>query len=644
MIVPLGCLGLAIADDDAPPPASESVVVEARRDSPAVSEQTLDRERVLKTPGTFEDPIRLVQALPGVAVTPEYSPTAGDLAVRGGGPGENRFRLDGIELPYLYHFNGYSSVFHSRLLDSLTLYPSTFGAPFGDATGAIIDTRSTWQRPERVRGSVNLNPIMGGAELAAPLSNTLSIRASARRSFLDLGKNTSDQYTVFPRFWDYFGRIEYQPAADARWGLLALGAGDAYTRYAGEPTLLDPYEQSENPSFEYGQSFHIAALVHHHTLAVARLDGNAAYTRFDRVGTLPAASDSHVEDSLQLREDAVWLVHPRLALALGADARGESTRLHVVTTQPWVDVERESPVLARGAATSSQLWRLRGGVYAEGRLSLGTIRVVPGARVDADSLSGTVTADPRLNARWQIAPDTQVRAAAGVYSQFPRTEDLDPGIGDVTLLPAHSRQAALGFSTALFGRLEFGMEAYAKDTVNLTDSAPGARPHDGVHGFAYGGEVETRYRLRDRFFASLSLSAGHSARDGEVFDYDQPWTFNAVGSWTFLPMWNVGLRVRAASGLPYTPVLDGEYIAATDSYLPILGATNGERLPTYTKIDLHLEKTFPIRWASVTLYGEVWWVPSGSNTMYLAYRYDYDDSAAIAGPSIVPLLGIRGEL
>ena len=634
----------AFAEDGSKGDASEDVVVESRRDAPTVSEQTLDRERVLKTPGTFEDPIRLVQALPGVAVTPEYSPTAGDLAVRGGGPGENRFRLDGIEIPYLYHFNGYSSVFHSRLLESLTLYPSTFGAPFGDATGAIIDTHSTWLHPERVRGSINLNPIMGGAEIAVPIGKTLSIRASARRSFVDLGKNTSDQYTVFPRFWDYFGRVEYQPTADARWGLLAFGAGDSYARYAGEPTLLDPYEQSINPLFEYGQFFHVAALVHHHTLATAKLDGDLAYTHFDRRGTLPAASDVHVEDSLQLREDAVWLVHPAVALALGADARGESTALHVKTSQAWVDVARESPVLARGASTSNDLWRFRGGVYAEGRLTLGPVRVVPGARLDGDSLSGDLAVDPRLNARWQIASDTQLRAAGGIYSQFPRTDELDPGIGDPTLRPAHSRQAALGFNTALFGRLELGLEGYIKDTLNLTQSTPGEAPQDGVRGFAYGGEIETRYRLRDRFFASLSFSAGHSERDGQTFDYDQPWTFNAAGSWTFLPTWNVGLRVRAAAGLPYTPILDGEYVAATDTYAPILGETNSARLPTYSKIDVHVEKTFPIRWASVTLYSEVWWVPSGSNTMYLAYRYDYDDSAAIAGPSVVPLLGIRGEL
>ena len=62
------------------------IVVESDRDAPSQSEQHLDRERVLKTPGTFEDPVRLVQSLPGVTVTPEYSKAAGDIAVRGAPP------------------------------------------------------------------------------------------------------------------------------------------------------------------------------------------------------------------------------------------------------------------------------------------------------------------------------------------------------------------------------------------------------------------------------------------------------------------------------------------------------------------------------------------------------------------------------
>ncbi|MEN9787552.1 MAG: hypothetical protein RLZZ299_2816, partial [Pseudomonadota bacterium] len=63
----------------APADVPLEVVVEARRDAPVVSVQTLDRERVEETAGTFGDAVRLVQSLPGVAVTQEFSPRAGSL-------------------------------------------------------------------------------------------------------------------------------------------------------------------------------------------------------------------------------------------------------------------------------------------------------------------------------------------------------------------------------------------------------------------------------------------------------------------------------------------------------------------------------------------------------------------------------------
>lgn len=633
--------------EDAPPeepPADDDVVIEARRDPPAMSEQSLDRERVLQTPGTFEDPLRLVQSLPGVAVTPEYGPQAGDIAVRGAGPSENRYLLDGIDLPYLYHFNGYASVFHTRLLDELNLRPSTFGAPWGGAVGGIVDTRSTWERPTRARGSAGLNTVMASVETAVPLGEAWGVRASARRSYLDAIERDSDQYTLFPVFWDAFARVEHTPAWNARWGLLAIGSGDAYVRYAGEPTALDPWERTVNPSLDYAQSFQIAALTHGHVLGRTRADGVVAFTRHAISATLPAASESQESHTVQLREDVVWSASDALALAAGAEARASRTFLIASTERAWPEVEREAVLLARGLPVDAMVDRLLAGGYAEARVTLGPVRVVPGLRVDGDTLSGGWAVDPRVNARWTVGPDTRLRAAAGIYSQFPTTPQLAPIVGDPSLGKATSRQVAAGVETAVAGRWEVALEGWARDDEGLVEQDVGEAPVGGVTGRAWGVEATSRYRLRERFFTWLSVAVGHAERDGATFDYDQPWAVNLVGSWDFLPTWNAGLRYRASRGLPYTPVADGLYLGESDSYAPIYGETNSVRLPDYHKVDAHLEKTFSGNWWSLTVYGEVWWVPAGSNTMYAAYRYDYDETQLVHGPPVLPLLGVRGEL
>lgn len=619
------------------------IVVEARRDDPVVSVTSLDRERVERTPGTFEDPVRLVQALPGVAITPEYSPKAGDIAIRGAGPGESRFLLDGVDLPYLFHFNGYSSVFHTRMLDELTLWPSTYGSNWGGATGGVIETKSRWDAPDEVRGSVNLNLVMGGAEVRAPIGEKWVVRASGRRSYLDALSRDDEQYTVFPVFWDYFARAEHHPGSDRRWGLMAFGAGDAYERFSGEPTELEGWEQASNPKFTYDQSYHVVGLTHRERVGRTKLDGVLAYVDYTVAGELPTAHERFHERSLQLREDAVTAPSETFSLAYGLEVEGSSTTIDAETDQAWPEVSREAALLARGVSADVEALRLVGGGYVEGRVELGPVRLVPGLRADYDTLSGAYTVDPRFLARWQIGADTRVRAGAGQYSQFGTVAQLSPVTGDPGAPPSRAQQAAVGIDHAIAGRWEVGVDGWAKRMDGLFLTELDGTVTGGVEGEAWGVELTSRYRIRDRFFASVAFAFGHAERGGVVFDYDQPWSGNFVASWTFLPTWNAGLRYRVSAGLPYTAVEDGLYLAASDTYTPVYGARNAERYAPYQKLDLHLEKTFHTRLVKVTVYGELWWVPSGNNVMYLAYRYDYDDSAPVAGPGAIPLVGIRAE-
>jgi hypothetical protein len=638
-VILLAC-SLALAEGDEA--GAAEVVVEARRDAPVVAEHTLDRERVLLTPGTFEDAVRLVQSLPGVTLTPEYSPAAGDIAVRGADPRETRYLLDGIEIPYLYHFNGYSSVLPTRHLDELQLLPSTFGAEHGNATGGIVTASSTWQRPDAPRASANLNFVMVGAEAAVPSGEAWTIRASARRSYLDLVTRDDPQYSAFPVFADGFGRLEYAPRSDTRWALSLFGASDAYTRLAGEPELLDTYEQTINPSFEYRKQFGVAQLSHRHLIGANRLDGAVAATTYGIFGGLDGAKDQEDLLRVQGREDARLTLKPWLQLAVGAEGRFESLALVVETDRAWPELAKESALLVRGVSADETVERWMGGAYAEARLQAGRFRFVPGVRVDGDTLTGETTFDPRFNARWKIGEDEQLRIAVGQYSQFPDLVQLAPGVGDPLLAPSVSRQAALGFDYAIAHRWELAFDLYGKLAENLVETEPGAAPR-AVDGQAWGAEVETRYRLRGLFFASASLALARSEHEGRTADYDQPWAVNVVGSWNFRPTWNVGLRYRASAGLPYTPIVDGVYLANDDSYAPVLGTANSERLPMFQKIDARVQKHWRFRTWSLALYGELWVVPPGSNVMYEAWSYDYDAVGDVSGPVFIPLLGARGE-
>jgi len=64
--------------------------------------QKLTAEEIKSNPGGNFDVSKVIQVLPGVAGG--TTPNRNDIIVRGGGPSENVYYLDGIEIPVLNHF------------------------------------------------------------------------------------------------------------------------------------------------------------------------------------------------------------------------------------------------------------------------------------------------------------------------------------------------------------------------------------------------------------------------------------------------------------------------------------------------------------------------------------------------------------
>ncbi len=635
-----------------PEPPSGEIVVEAERKSDHAARHILDRERVEQTPGTFDDPIRLVQALPGVAVTPEYSPTAGVLAIRGAAPGESRVFLDGVEIPYLYHFQNYASVIHSRLLDEVALYPSAFASEWGDATGGIVSVTTRRPDPLRVHGGVNVNAITTGAYVQAPIRDGAALSLSGRRSIADLIDDSNDQYTVWPVFWDYLSRLDLG-SGDRTLAVTLVGAGDNYGRYPGDTATFDPLERETAPDLQFERAFH--------ALTVAGTVSEVDQVHRTTLGLTQDSLGGEIDDQSQLRrERALTLRHrsdliesDRLQWSFGGDGRLSSIARVADPQRAWTELGDEVPMLAAGIPVDETLQRLSGGIWTSPRLTFGRGHLLPGLRVQGDTLSNAWAPEPRLSGSVDFSDAQRLRASLGRYSQAPSADALSATTGDPDLPLAMSDQAAVGADFTFVEQWELSVDIYGRTTRNAVEVDPGDAEGLGavrVRDARAGGiELVTRTRRRDHYFFSASLVLSRSQwrvdDDGDWTpgDHDQPFAFNLVGSWDFAPAWNAGLRYRLASGLPYTP-LTGTYDADTDTYRATPGPENAERLPTYQKVDLHLERawTFPT-WTLVG-YLEAWWVPPRSNAMYVVYSYDYTERAPVAGPPFVPLLGMRAEL
>ena len=622
-----------------PPPVE--IVVEAHIDSAHPSRQVLDRERVEKTPGTFNDPVRLIQSLPGVSVTPEYSPTAGALAIRGTTPGESRVLFDGVELPYLYHFQQYASVIHTRMLDELSLYPSGFGASFGESVGGIVDIQSREPKPERIHGGGSVNAIMAGGQVQIPL-NQSSVSMSGRRSFMDVVESGNDQYTIWPAFWDYMGRYQKQATPSRRWNLTAIGAGDRYGRYAGDTEALDWVELQDNPELVFDRGFH--GLVSQLKINEGSWTSHMVlgWVRDNWSARLASANQERIEDALTVRNESTISLRDGIALNVGAEARAERVQRQAETDRAWPELAAEAPILVQGIPVDETLQGVQLGAWVEPRLLLGGLRIQPGLRFAGDTGTSEWGVEPRLISRLRIDERWRLAASAGRSSMAPDLDWRSPITGNPELGRAQSDQVSLGGERVIAERWEVGLEGWGRRVTGAVDVEGEGTP-ESVDGWAAGVEVTSRYRLRDRFFSWISLAFGHAERNGYLMSFDQPFALNVVASWDFKPGWNVGLRYRYASGLPFTPITGGTYDGNLDRYLPRLGGVNSERMPDYQKVDGHLERAFAFRNWTLSMYLEAWWVPPSANGLYSVYSYDYSQREMVVGPAFVPLVGARAE-
>ncbi len=141
----------AAAPADAAPPTPEpqddiDVVVTAPRTDH--SERAINRAEARVMAGTFGDPLRAVEMLPGI--TPLISGVP-YFFVRGAPPGSVSFYIDEARIPQLYHVGPGSSVLHPQFVDAVALRSGPYRARYGDATSGVVTTRGTTQWRARWR-------------------------------------------------------------------------------------------------------------------------------------------------------------------------------------------------------------------------------------------------------------------------------------------------------------------------------------------------------------------------------------------------------------------------------------------------------------------------------------------------------------
>lgn len=160
--------------------------IEKSEESP-LSKQTIGATEIYRNPGANRDISKVIQILPGVATTASFR---NDIIVRGGAPNENRFYLDGIEIPNINHFatqgsaGGPVGMINVNFIRDVDFYSGAFPANRGNALSSVMNIKQVTGNREKFGGSFMVGSSDVGITLNGPTGKNSSFILSARRSYL----------------------------------------------------------------------------------------------------------------------------------------------------------------------------------------------------------------------------------------------------------------------------------------------------------------------------------------------------------------------------------------------------------------------------------------------------------------------------
>src|SRR5690554_1307471 len=210
--------------------ASQSVRA-TDRETPLAT-QKLTAEEIKANPGGNFDVSKVIQVLPGVAGG--TTPNRNDIIVRGGGPSENVYYLDGIEIPVSNHFQtqgasgGATGILNVSFIREVQLTSSAFDSRYDNALASTIVIKQRNGNPDKLSGNLRLSGSEVAATLEGPLGKKTTFMASARRSYLQFLFKLID-LPIRPDYWDFQYKINHKINAKTELNFIGIGAIDNFT-------------------------------------------------------------------------------------------------------------------------------------------------------------------------------------------------------------------------------------------------------------------------------------------------------------------------------------------------------------------------------------------------------------------------------
>lgn len=627
----------------------EGVTVTAspfRRDieSP-VSLRIIRLQEIEKSPGANRDISRIVQSYPGVAFSPiGYR---NDLIVRGGSPSENRFYLDGVEIPNINHFStqgasgGPVGILNADLIREVNFYTGAFPTDKGNALSSVLDFKLRDGDMERN----SLKATLGASEVSLAsnghLGKKTSYLVSVRQSYLQFLFDMLG-LPFLPTFTD--AQFKLKTRFDARNELTVLGLGgiDKMKLNTKADDEDNEYILSYLPKIQQ-ETFTLGAVYRHYAGAHVQ-SVVASHSYLNNRNTKYQQNDESDPDHLMLR---LRSTEQNTQLRL---ENSSSFRNWKVTVGTSLDYSQYSNTTFQKVYTDraqtfdyhTYLGIMRWGLFGTVNYTSIDERFTAslGLRADANNYSAAMKdlsdqLSPRLSLSYQLTEHWSLSGNAGLYYQLPPYTALgfknNNGLyaNKYALRYMQVSQGSVGLNWRKGDTFEVSVEGFYKDydkiPLSVADGIPlTCKGNDyGVignelltstaQGRSYGAELLLKWLIAKKLnlASSFTLFKSEYRTDKEseyiASAWDNRFIFNLRGTYNLPRHWSVGMKVSCIGGAPYTP-----YDADKSSLVTAWNAQgkpyydytryNEERLPAFTQVDIRIDKTFYLKRCMLGFY------------------------------------------
>ena len=631
------------------------------------SVSNLSYEEIRRAPGGFEDVIRALSLLPGVA---QASAGRNDLVVRGGAPSENLYIVDGFVVPNINHFGtqgatgGPISYVNLDFVREATFSTGGFSSLYGDKISSVLNIDLRDGRSDKFGGKATISATQFGLNIEGPIAGKGNYIFSARRSYLDFIFKAAG-FNFIPEYYDALAKITYNFDSKNKLSYLFIGAFDnvnfnnntAKNRYNNSRIL-----GSDQTSYITGISFRHLFPKGFFDLVLSRNFTDYNSSQKDTLLNPIFLNDSK-EGENELKGDLIYKTSPSEEINVGLSLKQIKFRADLILPNFYTSF---GEIINIPNLKSEESYTKAGMYVNYSNLLFNRVRIGVGIRGDYFSgINDKLSISPRFSIVYYLNDLANLFFNCGYYYQTPSYIWLIADESNKNLKSIRANQFILGYERKLKEDVRIKLEGYLKiyndypASVNrpyliLSNTGAGYGGADenfasygleqltsGGKGNAYGVEFSLQKKLSEVPLYGL-LSVTYNQSNFTVIDnvkrpgsFDQRWIINLSAGYMFSKNWEGSVKFRFASGNPYTPF--------NESGMQNVKDYNSVRYKSTHSLDFRIDRRWNFEKWNLITYIDIQNVYNNKNSNSVRWNYLEKKADFQSSIGILPSIGINAE-